>query len=188
MMRQILKTTLLTVHLVTGCGQDSKKRAGSAEAPNGEPKRQDQVLSLPEVQSRLRHEILAMALYRKLIDYPTYAHHIDNNDVPIFKGKKKRIIETENLFNEGIKTCGDAFQDLEWINEFNPAKLANAIRAVALRLEFIDEEEFLRLHIKKIVPTYRDWIRVDYHEEDLLSQWIVTVKHAFAGSVMSEDE
>lgn len=184
MMRRVLKSAVLTVPLMTACGRDAK-HDGVKEPP-----------ALPIVDQgnkpvvnkyELAQSILFEAVIRKLIDYPTYEQHIQSRTVPIFNGKKKAIIPIDDMEAKGIRNKEDAFKDLDWVKDFNPRKLGAAIIRIALHAQLIDDEEFLKLAETKTVPTFRDWVRVDYPEDKLLTNWIIDERSAFAGSIMPKD-
>ncbi len=181
MMKRVLKSAILTIPLVTACGRDSKHEEAK-QTPI--PPVADPTSDHAENKYMLAQGILFEAVIRKLIDYPTYEQHIQSRTVPIFKGKKKEIIAIDDMAAKGIRTKEDAFQDLEWVKDFKPNLLGVTIRSIAFHAELITDEEFAKLNDEKIVPTFREWIRVDVPEEKLLTNWIISVNHAFAGSII----
>jgi hypothetical protein len=182
MMKHVIKSAVLTIPLVTACGRDNKHDAAK-EAPPPLPIT-DQANEPKASKYVLAQSILFEAVIRKLIDYPAYEQHIKVRNIPVFKGKKKEIIAIDDLETKGIRNRDDAFQDLEWIKDFKPNVLGATIRSIAFHAELITDEEFAQLNEAKIVPTFREWFRVDIPEDKLLTHWIISANHAFAGSVI----
>ena len=183
-MKRVLKSAILTIPLVTACGRDSKHDEAKQVpiSPVADP-----TDNHAEGKYMLAQSILFDAVIRKLIDYPTYEQHIQSRTVPIFKGKKKEIIAIDDMAAKGIRTKEDAFQDLEWVKDFKPNLLGVTIRSMAFHADLITDEEFAKLNDAKIVPTFREWIREDIPEDKLLTHWIISPRHAFAGSIMPKD-
>ena len=175
MLRHILKPAILALPLAVSCGREPVKDPVQVE----ERKQTEAQLKL---QAQLGLEILDEALARKLIVKYQYVECTERKIVPVFDGMERKFLRVDGLYALGFGKVEHAFKNLDYLESLDFKALAETIRKHFL-FEGITTERDYHLDVKLgMIPVLDDGVISHIKQERMLSEWIVSLKHALPKS------
>jgi hypothetical protein len=174
-MKNIVKHSLVALPLMYACGQKDRDRDKAIETPF--PRESPQPLELTDEE--LGDQIRIQAHHRGLTHYGFLIGYRENQLVPLFDGKNKRVIEQHRLKKEGIRTVEDAFKNLEWIKTYPFELVAERIRIRSLEDNLITDEQYFTYREAHKVPLFQEETQFLIEEKYMLGWWILKEDDAF---------
>ena len=125
------------------------------------------------VDGVLGDQIRIQSHHRGLAHYGFLIGYRENQLVPLFDGKIKRLIEQRDLKKEGIRTVEDAFRNLEWIKTHPFELVAERIRIRSLQEKLITDEQYFTYREAHKVPLFQEETQFVIEEKYMLAWWII---------------
>jgi hypothetical protein len=176
MMKHIVKQSLLVFPLMCSCGQQHKDKDRGIEPPF--PKEQPRE-PLELTDEELGDQIRIQSHHRGLAHYGFLIGYRENQLVPLFDGKSKRVIEQSDLKKDGIRSVEDAFRNLEWIKTYPFELVAERIRIRSLQEKLITDEQYFTYREAHKVPLFQEETQFVIEEKYMLAWWIIKEDDAF---------